>query len=102
MTKQSQVMEKQFYVYIMSNDSNTVTYTGVTSNIKRRVYEHKEKFVEGFTKQYNINKLVYYEILGDAINAITREKQIKGGSRHSKIKLIDSMNKDWRDLYYEL
>ena len=102
MTKQSQVMDKQFYVYIMANDSNTVTYTGVTSNIKRRVYEHKEKFVEGFTKQYNINKLVYYEILGDAINAITREKQIKGGSRHSKIKLIESMNKDWRDLYYEL
>ncbi len=102
MTKQSQVMEKQFYVYIMANDSNTVTYTGVTSDIKRRVYEHKEKFVEGFTKQYNINKLVYYEIFGDAINAITREKQIKGGSRHSKIKLIESMNKDWRDLYYEL
>ena len=102
MTKQSQVMDKQFYVYIMANDSNTVTYTGVTSNIKRRVFEHKEKFVEGFTKQYNINKLVYYEIFGDAINAITREKQIKGGSRHSKIKLIESMNKDWRDLYYEL
>lgn len=102
MTKQSQVMDKQFYVYIMANDSNTVTYTGVTSDIKRRVYEHKEKFVEGFTKRYNIDKLVYYEIFGDVINAITREKQIKGGLRNSKTKLIESMNKDWQDLYYEL
>ena len=102
MTKQSQVMDKQFYVYIMANDSNTVTYTGVTGNIKRRVYEHKEKFVEGFTKRYNIDKLVYYEIFGDVINAITREKQIKGGSRNSKTKLIERMNKDWQDLYYEL
>ncbi len=102
MTKQSQVMDKQFYVYIMANDSNTVTYTGVTSDIKRRVYEHKEKFAEGFTKKYNINKLVYYEVFGDAVNAITREKRIKGGSRLGKIKLIESMNKDWHDLYYEL
>jgi putative endonuclease len=95
-------MEKQFYVYILANDTNTVTYTGVTSDIKRRVYEHKEKFVEGFTKKYNINKLVYYEIFGDVVNAIAREKQIKGGSRNNKIKLIESMNKDWHDLYYEL
>ena len=102
MTKQSQVMEKQFYVYILANDTNTVTYTGVTGDIKRRVYEHKGEFVEGFTKKYNINKLVYYEIFGDVINAITREKQIKGGSRNSKTKLIESMNKDWQDLYYEL
>ena len=99
---QSQVMEKQFYVYILANDTNTLTYTGVTGDIKRRVYEHKGKFVEGFTKKYNINKLVYYEIFGDVINAITREKQIKGGSRNSKTKLIESMNKDWQDLYYEL
>ncbi len=92
-------MDKQFYVYIMPNESNTVTYTGVTSDIKRRIYEHKGKFVEGFTKKYNINKLVYYEIFGDVINAITREKQIKGGSRKNKTKLIESMNKDWHDLY---
>jgi putative endonuclease len=83
----------------MANESNTVTYTGVTSDIKRRIYEHKGKFVEGFTKKYNINKLVYYEIFGDVINAITREKQIKGGSRKNKTKLIESMNKDWHDLY---
>jgi putative endonuclease len=83
----------------MPNESNTVTYTGVTSDIKRRIYEHKGKFVEGFTKKYNINKLVYYEIFGDVINAITREKQIKGGSRKNKTKLIESMNKDWHDLY---
>jgi putative endonuclease len=102
MTKQSQVMDKQFYVYIMANDTNTVTYTGVTKDLKRRVYEHKEKFIEGFTKKYNINKLVYYEIFGDVVNAITREKQIKGGSRKNKNILIESMNNDWHDLYYEL
>jgi putative endonuclease len=102
MTKQSQVMDKQFYAYVMANDSNTVTYTGVTGNIKRRVFEHKEKFLEGFTQRYNISKLVYYEIFGDVINAITREKQIKGGLRNSKTKLIERMNKDWQDLYYEL
>jgi putative endonuclease len=67
-----------------------------------RVYKHKEKLVEGFTKKYNITKLVYYEIYNDIENAILREEQIKGGSRRKKVKLINSMNKDWRDLYEEL
>lgn len=86
----------------MTNKGNTVLYAGVTGNLQRRVYEHKEKLVEGFTKRYNVNKLVYYEVFEDPINAITREKQIKGGSRAKKIGLIESMNAEWKDLYEEL
>jgi len=86
----------------MTNKRNTVLYTGVTNDLKRRVYEHKEKLVEGFTKKYNITKLVYYEVFDNIENAILREKQIKGGSRHKKIELINNMNKVWRDLYEEL
>jgi len=70
--------------------------------LKRRVYEHKEKFVNGFTKKYNISKLVYYEIFGDPENAILREKQIKAGSRQKKIDLIETINKEWNDLYGNL
>jgi putative endonuclease len=95
-------MEKQFYIYIMTNKHNTALYTGVTSDLKRRVYEHKEKLVEGFTKKYNINKLVYYEVFRDANGAILREKQIKGGSRAKKIELINCKNPEWLDLYNEL
>ncbi len=95
-------MNKQAYVYIMTNKRNTVLYTGVTSNLIKRVYEHKEKLVPGFTKKYNIEKLVYYEVFDDITNAIMREKQIKAGSRKKKIELIESMNKDWKDLYEEL
>jgi putative endonuclease len=83
----------------MTNKNNTALYTGVTSDLKRRVFEHKQKFVAGFTKKYNITKLVYFETCTDAITAITREKQIKGGSRRKKIDLINSMNSDWKDLY---
>jgi putative endonuclease len=86
----------------MTNKRNTVLYTGVTSDLKRRIYQHKEKLVEGFTKKYNITKLVYYEIYDDIENAILREKQIKRGSRQKKVQLINSMNEDWRDLYEEL
>ena len=77
-------------------------YTGVTNDLKRRVFEHKEKVGEAFTKKYNITKLVYYEVFEDVENAILREKQIKGGSRQKKVELVDSMNKEWRDLYEEL
>jgi putative endonuclease len=83
----------------MTNRKNTVLYTGVTNNLRRRVYEHKEKLVKGFTKKYNITKLVYCEVFDRIEDAIMREKQIKGGSRQKKIDLINSMNKDWRDLY---
>jgi putative endonuclease len=95
-------MDKQFYVYIMSNKNNTVLYTGVTNDLRRRVYEHREKVFEGFTKKYNIIKLVYYEILRDVETAIAREKQIKGGSRQKKVDLIEEMNPQWKDLYEEL
>jgi putative endonuclease len=86
----------------MTNKNNTVLYTGVTNDLKRRVYEHKEKLIDGFTKRYNVNKLVYYEVLGDIGGAITREKQIKAGSRQKKIILIERVNKEWKDLYDEL
>ena len=87
---------------MMTNKRNAVVYTGVTNDLKRRVYEHKEKLVHGFTKKYNIIKLVYYEVFEDIENAILREKQIKGGPRGKKIELINSMNKEWRDLYGDL
>ncbi len=95
-------MDKQFYIYLMTNMSNAVLYTGVTSALKRRVYEHKEKLVEGFTKKYRVTKLVYYETAKDAQTAITREKQIKSGSRQKKVALIESMNPLWHDLYDDL
>jgi len=95
-------MEKQFYVYIMANVSNKVLYTGVTSDLKKRVYEHKEKLIEGFTKRYNVNKLVFYEVFGNAVEAISREKQIKGGSREMKFRLVESINAGWDDLYDSL
>ena len=87
---------------MMTNNTNTVLYTGVTSDLKRRVYEHKEKLIEGFTKKYNITKLVYYEASEDIYSAIGEEKQIKAGSRKKKIELINSMNEEWRDLYDEI
>jgi putative endonuclease len=95
-------MEKQYYVYIMTNNHNSVLYTGVTNNLLRRVYEHKEGRGGHFTKRYHITKLVYYEITRDVNAAILREKQIKAGSREKKIKLVDSMNPEWNDLYEEL
>jgi putative endonuclease len=95
-------MERQYYIYIMTNKVNTVLYTGVTNDLKRRCFEHREKLVEGFTSKYNITKLVYYEIFQDAENAITREKQIKGGSRAKKVGLVNKMNPDWKDLYDEI
>ena len=95
-------MEKNYYVYIMTNKNNAVLYTGITNDLKRRVYEHREKLAEGFTKRYNITKLVHYEICRDVTSAILREKQIKGGSRAKKVELVNRMNSEWRDLYYEL
>jgi putative endonuclease len=95
-------MEKQFYVYIMTNASHTTLYTGVTSNLPERVFQHKEKLTPGFTSRYNTNLLVYYEELADAPVAIAREKQIKGGSRQDKIRLINRMNPQWCDLYEQL
>lgn len=77
-------------------------YTGVTGNLKKRIYEHKEKLIDGFSKRYNLNKLVYYEVFESAMDAIEREKQIKAGSRNRKIRLIEGINKKWLDLYHSL
>ena len=82
----------------MTNTNNTVLYTGVTNNLQRRVYEHKNKLIEGFTKRYNLTKLVYYELTYHAEAAIKREKQLKSWKRQWKIELIESVNKGWRDL----
>ena len=96
------MLEKRGYVYLLTNKVNTVIYTGVTSNLQKRVYEHKQKIAESFTKKYNVDKLVYYEIFDNIENAILREKQIKAGSRQKKIDLIKSMNPAFKDLYDEL
>ncbi len=100
--ERSNLMSKQYYIYILTNKLNTVFYTGVTDNLVKRVYQHKNKFVVGFTQKYNVTKLVYYEIYKSPIEAITREKQIKGGSRNDKIKLIRNSNSDYEDLYDEI
>jgi putative endonuclease len=95
-------MKRQYYVYMMTNKSNAVLYTGVTNDLKQRVYEHKQKLVEGFTKKYNVTKLVYYEICDDAESAIFREKQIKSWPRKRKDDLVSSINPEWRDLYEDI
>ena len=90
---------KNYFIYILTNKNNTVLYTGFTNNLQRRIWEHKSRRLEDFTKQYNVNKLVYYEIFDNPDSAIKREKQIKAGSRKSKLDLINSFNKEWKDLY---
>jgi putative endonuclease len=90
------------FVYIMTNNGNQVLYTGVTNNIVRRVIEHKTKCNSGFTCRYNVNKLVYFEVIADSKSAIKREKQIKAGSRRNKITLIEGLNPEWNDLYTEI
>jgi len=93
--------KKEYCVYIMTNAHNTVLYTGVTNNLQRRVQEHTSGAGGGFTKKYNVNKLVYFECGGDVNIAIAREKQIKAGSRKKKTDLINSMNPEWKDLFEE-
>jgi len=95
-------MEKVYCVYILTNQRNTVLYTGVTGDLKARVQQHREKLLRGFTNRYNVSKLVYYEEGSDASGAIVREKQIKAGSRRKKIELIERLNPEWRDLYDDL
>ena len=86
-------------VYIITNKTNSVFYTGVTSNLKSRIYQHRNKIIKGFSAKYNCNKLVYYESFDDMLSAIAREKQIKSGSRNKKILLVKSINSSWKDLY---
>jgi putative endonuclease len=95
-------VERVYCVYILTNKRNTVLYTGVTGDLRARVHQHREKLLPGFTKRYNVRKLVYYEAGHDAIGAIAREKQIKAGSRQKKIDLINNSNPEWRDLYEDL
>ena len=95
-------MEKIFCVYILTNKKDGVLYIGVTSNLPKRMYEHRNKIMEGFTKKYNLTKLVYYEVFERAENAIYREKCIKEWKREWKIELIEKANADWRDLHEEI
>ena len=87
-----------YYVYMMTNEYNNVLYIGVTNNLSRRVYEHKNGLLEGFTQRYNVHKLVWFEETGSIIAAIEREKQIKSWNRKRKNKLIEAMNPKWEDL----
>ena len=95
-------MTKQGYVYIITNKNNTTLYIGVTSNLIKRIWEHKNKVAEGFSKRYNLNKLVYYEYTDDIETALNREKYLKGKTRKYKVELIESMNSNWKDLYDEI
>ena len=92
----------QYYVYILFSKRNGTLYTGVTNDLIKRVWEHKNKVHEGFTKKYNVDKLGYYEICDNVNSAIAREKQLKAGNRKTKLALIESKNPEWKDLYYEL
>ncbi len=93
---------KKGYIYILCNKQNGTLYVGVTSDLIKRVYEHKNKFVDGFSKKYNTDKLVYYEVFDDIISAIEREKYIKGKKREYKIDLIETFNPNWNDLYFDI
>ena len=92
-------MNKQFYVYILASKRNGTLYTGVTSNLIQRVWQHKHNMVKGFTKKYNVKILVYFEVHPNAESAIIREKQIKKWRRAWKLQLIEKKNPDWKDLY---
>ncbi len=91
-------MTGRYYVYLLTNWTNKVMYLGVTNNLERRLYEHKNKLVKGFTEKYNVNKLVYFEETQDVTAAITREKEIKKWRREKKNQLVNRMNPNWKDL----
>ncbi len=95
-------MSKEFYVYIATNKRNTVLYTGVTRDIKKRMYEHKHRLLDGFTKKYNVNKLVFLEVFNGPKEAINAEKRIKGWTRRKKLELIKSINPEFKDLAEEI
>jgi len=90
---------KHYFVYILTNKNNSVLYTGITNSLMRRIWEHKSQLIGGFTKKYNVTKLVYYESFENPSDAIKKEKQIKSGSRKRKIELINKFNPEWKDLY---
>lgn len=95
-------MKEHFYVYILASQKNGTLYIGVTSNLQKRVYEHKNEITEGFTSKYNVKMLVHYEVFDDAENAIKREKNMKAWKRNWKLELIEKSNPNWRDLYDEI
>jgi predicted GIY-YIG superfamily endonuclease len=97
-----QATMKQPAVYIMASCRNGTLYTGVTSNLPRRAFEHRERIIAGFTRRYGCKMLVWYELHDTMVGAISREKQIKGGSRRKKLALIEADNREWRDLFGEL
>jgi putative endonuclease len=93
---------KTYYVYILASKKNGTLYTGITNDLVKRVYEHKNDLTDGFTKKYNVHNLVYYEVTNDVGNALIREKQIKKWFRRWKIELIEKNNPNWGDLYLEI
>ena len=93
---------KQYYVYILASKKNGTLYIGITNNLPKRVFEHKNNLVEGFTQKYNVHNLVYYEQYSDVYSAIIREKRLKKCKRRWKIELIEKINPDWKDLYHDL
>ncbi len=95
-------MNKSYYVYIIINSKNGTLYIGVTNDLRRRIYEHKKKLIDGFTKRHSLDKLVYYEETSNIESAITREKQMKKWKRGWKIELIEEKNPSWDDLYASL
>ena len=95
-------MEKESYVYILTNYEQTTLYVGVTNNLVGRTFIHKEKFNKGFSQKYNLTRLVYYEVFSEITQAIAREKQLKGGSRQKKLDLINNFNPNWDDLYEKI
>jgi putative endonuclease len=90
-----------YYVYILTNEYNNVLYTGITNDLIRRIYEHKNELVDGFTKRYHVHKLVYYECFDHPADAIAREKSIKGKTKAKKIALIEQMNPSWAEITFE-
>ena len=95
-------MRRQYYIYMMTNKTNTTLYAGITGSLTKRVWQHKNKVADGFTSKYNITKLVYYEIAEEPMVAIAREKAIKNLVRRKKNQLINQINPEWKDLYDEI
>lgn len=95
-------MDKQYYVYILTKSRNSTFYVGITSDLQKRIFEHKQKIADGYTKKHDVTQLVYYEIFNDPENAIKREKRLKKWNRAWKMKVIEEKNPDWNDLYEEI
>jgi len=100
--QESRKAMKTYYVYILASKRNGTLYIGMTNDLSRRIYEHKNGLIKGFSKKYNVDKLMYYEAVDDVKGAITREKQLKRWKRKWKIELIEKYNPEWKDLSYEL